>query len=291
MLRKRTAPFAGNPARCADRRALNPWSAIAPCALGVAIAVAAGGEAPNVADLIQRSNQAVQMDWQSYPEYSYFERDVEAHGTKTYHVMMIDGTPYKELAAVNERKLSPDNQKKAQQSLGKTRAARDHEPAEERDKRLAAYNRDRQRDHELVDQLTRAFDFKYLRDETLGKYQTYVLQATPKPGYQPPDTRAQVLTGMRGTMWIDQKTYQWVKVQAEVIHPVSIDGFLARVEPGTKFELERQPVAPGLWFPSHFAVRAHARILDVFGHSVHSDETYYDYQKAAGPAAPANKGF
>jgi hypothetical protein len=41
-----------------------------------------------------------------------------------------------------------------------------------------------------------------------------------------------VLTGMEGKLWIDEKTFQWVKVEATVIRPVSIEGFLAEVEPG-----------------------------------------------------------
>lgn len=52
-----------------------------------------------------------------------------------------------------------------------------------------------------------------------------------------------MLRGMEGELWIDEATFQWVKVQARVIRPVSIEGFLARVEPGTRFELEKMPVA------------------------------------------------
>lgn len=41
-------------------------------------------------------------------------------------------------------------------------------------------------------------------------------------------------------------------VEATVIHPVSIEGFLAQVEPGTQFKLEKMPVADGIWLPKHF---------------------------------------
>jgi len=30
---------------------------------------------------------------------------------------------------------------------------------------------------------------------------------------------------MEGKLWIDEKTFQWVKVEATVIRPVSIEGF------------------------------------------------------------------
>jgi hypothetical protein len=43
---------------------------------------------------------------------------------------------------------------------------------------------------------------------------------------------------MEETLWIDQKTFHWMKVEAHVIHPVRIEGGFAEVEPGTQFEVE-----------------------------------------------------
>ena len=63
---------------------------------------------------------------------------------------------------------------------------------------------------------------------------------------------------------------------------VSIGGLLARVEPGTRFELEKAPVPDGVWFASHFSMKSDAKVLHVFNHSSQDDETYFDYQKIAG---------
>ncbi len=90
----------------------------------------------------------------------------------------------------------------------------------------------------------------------------------------------QVLPGMQGKLWIDQKTFQWVKVTAQVIHPVSIEGFLAQVEPGTRFELKKAPVANGVWLPSHFALKSQAKVLFLINRSSAENETYSDYTKA-----------
>jgi len=54
------------------------------------------------------------------------------------------------------------------------------------------------------------------------------------------------------------------KSAGTVIRPVVIEGFLARVEPGTRFELEKMPVAGDIWLPS----------------PSEEDETYYGYHKA-----------
>ncbi len=107
----------------------------------------------------------------------------------------------------------------------------------------------------------------------------WMLKATPRPGYNPPNMETQVLPGMEGELWIDQKTYNWVKVTAHVIHPVSIEGFLAEVEPGTRFELEKSPVGGGIWQITHFSMHSQAKVLHLFGRSSQEDDTYFDYQR------------
>jgi hypothetical protein len=87
-------------------------------------------------------------------------------------------------------------------------------------------------------------------------------------------------------MWIDKQTFQWVKVEAEVTRPVSIIGFVATVEPGTRFELEEMPVAGDVWLPKHFAMTSKAKVMEVIHHKGHEDETYFDYHKSAEPSAP-----
>jgi len=71
-----------------------------------------------------------------------------------------------------------------------------------------------------------------------------------------------------------------VRVHAEVIHPVSIAGFLAQVEPGTRFELDYAPVADGIWEPAHYAMQSRARVLLMFGRRGRDGESYYGYQEA-----------
>jgi hypothetical protein len=91
----------------------------------------------------------------------------------------------------------------------------------------------------------------------------------------------EALTGMEGKMWIDKGSFQWVKVEAQVTHPVSIAGFLAQVEPGTHFELEKEPVSPGIWLPSHFSMRARSRILYLIPHRGQEEDTYFNYHKGS----------
>lgn len=197
---------------------------------------------------------------------------------------MIEGSPYQRLIEVNGQPLSKeqaaDEQRKMQQEIARRKA----ESPGARRSRIDDYQKDRNRDNELMKQLTVAFNFKLIGKKTVNSRDVYVLKATPRPGYRPPNMETQVLTGMQGELWIDAQTYQWVKVTAKVIHPVSIEGFLAEVEPGTQFELEKMPVTDSIWLPQHFSVKSHSKILHLFNHSTTDDETYSDYKEIEQPS-------
>jgi len=234
---------------------------------------------PDTATVIQRSLDANQRDWDAAPQYSYFERDGPTSDSKTYHVTMILGYPYRRLVAINGEPLLAVQQSRQQQQLEEAVKRRRSETTTEREARTAEYERERKRDHILMSQLTKAFDFRYVGQSNIDGHDVYVLKATPRSGYRPPNTESQVLTGMGGTLWIDTATFQWVKVEAHVLRPVFIAGFLARVEPGTRFELEKAPVERSVWLPSHFATRSRAKILFFFNRRSQENETYFDYRK------------
>lgn len=235
----------------------------------------------DVASIIQRSAKANERNWAAVPGFDNFERDRNKDGDKTYAVTMLYGSPYERLIAVNGHNLTAARQKEEQKKYEKAVEERQHESADKRAERIAKYQADRKRDHTLLEQLTAGFDFRLLGKRSLNGYNVYVLKATPRHGYKPPDRDSQVLTGMEGTLWIDQKTFQWVKVEAHVIHPVRIEGFLAEVEPGTKFEVEKRPVAGDIWLASHYSMKSNARIMLLFPHRGQEDDTYFNYHKAS----------
>lgn len=195
-------------------------------------------------------------------------------------MVMIQGSPYRRLIKINGKLLPPERQSQEQQKLETTVAQRRSESEQEKDRRIGKYDEDRKRNQALMSQLTKAFEFKLTGEQTLNGHAVYVLEATPRPGYEPPDLKTQVLKGMRGKLWIDKKTFQWVKVEARVIHPVSIEGFLAQVQPGTRFELEKAPVTDHIWLPQHFAMKAKAKVLFLFSHHSQANEHYFDYHPA-----------
>jgi hypothetical protein len=232
----------------------------------------------NLRDLIARSVAANERDYKAAPSYSYKERDREGQSSKTFEVTMIAGSPYRRLIAISNRELPKAEKAREELHYRREVKRRSQESRAERRQRISKYETERRHDHELMGQLTAAFEFKLVGEDKLDAFDVYVLKATPKQGYQPPNLETRVLTGMQGQLWIDKSTYQWVKVTANVIHPVSIKGFLAEVEPGTLFELEKMPVGDGIWQPKHFSMKSHARVL-FFHKNGQEDQTYFDYRK------------
>jgi hypothetical protein len=192
---------------------------------------------------------------------------------------MILGSPYNRLIAVNDEPLSRQNSAKEQRKMEQVIAQRRAESPEQRQRRIANYEKDRRRDHLMMQQLTLAFDFKLIGGRIIDSRDVYVLRATPRKGYKPPNMETQVLPGMRGELWIDKKTFQWVKVTAHVIHPVNIEGFLAQVQPGTRFELEKMPVDDGIWLAKHFEMKSSSKVLFLFNRTDQEDNTFFDYHK------------
>jgi hypothetical protein len=193
---------------------------------------------------------------------------------------MIDGSRYRRLIAIDGKPLSRDQQADEEKKLQQVETERRSESPSDRRARIEKFQRGRLRNNEMMEQLTKAFDFKLLAQDKLRGFNVWLLAATPRPGYNPPNMASQVLPGMRGQLWIDQKTYQWVKITAQVVRPVSIDGFLAKVEPGTEFEMEKSPVEGGTWQVSRFSMKSQAKVLMMFEHDSSEDDTFFEYQKA-----------
>lgn len=225
-----------------------------------------------------RSVAANQRDWEASPSFDCFERDQTGDKAITYKVLMIDGTPM--LLRIPGGHLGTAELAREHQAVQHEVAKRGRESVGERTSRVREFTRERERDRLMLQQLGDAFTFSLRGREQLNGRSVYVIDARPRPGYAPPNAHARALTGMEGTLWIDTTTFNWVKVTARVTRPVSIYGFLATVEPGTKFDLEKMPVADDIWQPTYFSQYANARVLGVFSHSSNEAIRYWHYVKA-----------
>jgi len=65
--------------------------------------MSASGSAQDVKTIIQGSVEANTVDWKAAPEYEHLELDKRPDGSsKTFQVLMIEGSPYERLVAINE---------------------------------------------------------------------------------------------------------------------------------------------------------------------------------------------
>jgi hypothetical protein len=232
-----------------------------------------------VSTIIARSVAANEADWKAAPQFACFVKEQEDKGTRTYEELMMLGSHYRRLVAVHGKPLSAEDQKKEEQKLQEELARRQRETPRQRAQRIAEFEKERNRDHQMMEELIKAFTFQLLGTEELRGEKVYVLQAVPRPNYHPPNLETKVLKGMQGKLWIDVKDFQWAKVEAEAVHPVSIEGFFAEVEPGTRFELEKAPVDDGIWLARHFAMKSRAKILRLFPKRNQEEETYFNCHK------------
>jgi hypothetical protein len=239
-------------------------------------------------EIIQRSVEVNRRDWDLAPGYDYTQRERDGEKIKTYEEIMLAGSRYERLVAVDDKPLSPEDEAKERRRFEKAVAQRQQESPSEREERVAKYQKEIDRDHALMAELTKALDFTLSGKEMLGRREVYVLKGTPRAGYRPLNKQAKALTGMQGTLWIDAVNFHWVKAEAEVVSPVWIYGFVARIEPGTHFELEQAPIADGIWMPNHFLMDAKAKVLLLFPHYERDDITYLTYHKPGASPAEAN---
>jgi len=257
--------------------------------LAVAVSLV-GASTPDPDQIVRRSVEAIQSDWAQAPGYSYIERDAESKRSapltaKTYKVLMIDGSPYNLVTAVNDQPPAPGEQVEQQHKLQREIQKRQQEPERDREKRIAKYDRESAHDHEMLRQMVDAFHFQLAGEAAVDGHACWVLDAAPKPGYRPATREGRILEGMKGRLWVDQRSYQWVKVHAQVVRPMSFHGFLAKVAPGTEFDLEQAPVTDNLWLAKRFSVRVKASALGVFNEDSTEIETYRDYRPMPQPSA------
>lgn len=256
-------------------------------------AAVASATAPEVQELLKQSVANTERNWKEAPEFAFTEHDIDekldSNGAvkskvdKTSEVTMMDGSPYWRLIAVNGKPLSATENKAELDKMEAERYRREHETKSERAKRIAKYQKERTQDQAMLREMAEALVYRLAGEQTINGRLCYVLKATPKPGFVPKTRDAKVLTGMKGTLWIDKADVQWVKVEAEVTRPVTFYA-IATVSPGTRFEFEQKPVGAGVWMASHFEVRVNS---SVFWFSRNSDdrETYTNYHRISGEAA------
>jgi hypothetical protein len=247
--------------------------------------IAASGFSANGDEIMSRSVKVTEANWKEAPKYAFTRTDIktdlkkDSEARKTYEVLMIEGSPFLKLIGVQGRTLAPEQAEEEQQRLQREVSRRAGESDRDRQKRVEKYNQDRNRDHALLTELCTAFDYTIRGERNLDNRQVIMLHGVPRPNYIPRTREAKVLAGMEVTFWIDKVSYQWRRVEAEVTAPVSLFGMIGKVNPGTRFILDQEPVSTNLWLPKRFQIQVRATALGFINQDSSREEIYADYRR------------
>jgi hypothetical protein len=98
-----------------------------------------------------------------------------------------------------------------------------------------------------------------------------VIDFRPNPEFHPPTMVAELLTGLKGRVWIDARTGTMTRIEGDVIRPVNLGwGVVARIYPGGHVEFEQTVVEGKRWIYSHLDMNI--TIREVMFHTV-NDKT------------------
>ena len=238
--------------------------------------------AADLQEIVRRGTATLQSDWAADPDYAYVERDEvqknENTTVKTSRVVYIAGSDYYLPLAIDDQPLSPDREKSELEKLKSEVQRRNAESPEARQRRIANFKKQRDEDAALVLDFPNAFTFELLREETMNGHPAYVLSGTPRKRTGPLSNAAKVLSGMRGTVWLDKDGFHAIRVACDVIAPVPIYGILARVLPGTHVEFGMAPVTDSTWLIGEFSMTLTVSKFLFFKSTQITRSTYSEYR-------------
>ena len=116
-------------------------------------------------------------------------------------------------------------------------------------------------------------------DERVDGRDVVVLEATPRPAFHPQSRSAKLLPHFRGKLWIDRQSYQWVKVEAQVIDTITWGLFLIRLDPGARIFFEQSLIRNEVWLPHEVLVTGSARIGLFKKLRLREQVTYKNYRR------------
>jgi len=226
---------------------------------------------------------------QKQRDYTYTEREeehkvdgagqVRSTESTTHDVMVLYGEQVERLVRKNDQPLSEKEANKEDERIQKIMEKRKNETEDERKKRLEREAKDREEEREFVREVSDAFTFHLAGVESIDGRDTYVIDADPRPGFQPHHKEAKYFSKVRGRIWIDKAESQWVKVDVEAMDTLSWGLFLARVHRGTHILVEQTRVNDEVWLPKHVWLKLDAKVALLKNYNLSADIVYTDYKK------------
>jgi hypothetical protein len=222
-------------------------------------------------------------------DYTYVQREedrkLDGDGkvtkveSRTSEIVVVYGEHVERLIAKDDKPLSADDAKKEDERIQKITEKRKNESDSERRKRLEKEEKDREDGRKFVLEVADAYNFRLEAPEMVNGRDTWVLDAEPRPGYEPKTREAKMLPKLHGRIWIDKGDLQWTKFDVTTTDTISFGLFLARIHKGTHIVVEATRVNEEVWLPKHVALHIDVRVALLKNVDEDIEQTFRDYKK------------
>lgn len=206
--------------------------------------------------------------------FRYTLRKVDNGRITTKEIIETKDGDVARLIAIGDKPLPPDIDAREIQRLETLLA----NPAiqEHRRKREQA---DANRANEMIRLLPTAFVYQFegIVDSPSGP--CYRLSMKPNPNFNPPDRQAEVLHGMAGELWIDQKQERMVRLNVHLIADVEFGwGIFGKLFKGGTIYVEQQDVGMDHWEQNLMRLGLRGTILMFHSLTIDTTETESDFE-------------
>jgi hypothetical protein len=251
---------------------------------------------PGVREFLDHVRENLRSDDTLMAEYTFTEKNTEMRlnsrggvkklKTATYEVYPSEGPGkmYRRLIArdgkpIDEKELAA--QDKEQEARAERRRLRlQNETPADRDKRLAKGEAEKKREREIVDELFRMDELVLEGREDIDGRSTILISFKPRPAYKPASEDAQAIQKLAGRAWMDEETYQLVKLEATLLDSLGVGpGRLIKLQKGAQAFLERRRVNNEIWLPARARFTGAAKAFFFIVGRVDVQSQYGDYKK------------
>jgi hypothetical protein len=221
-------------------------------------------------EIVRRSIELDRHNNEIARQYTFLqraeERELDGAGkvkhteSNTEDVTLLEGSPYYRRVAHNDQPLAVKEEKQEQERLQKSIDQRRKETPEQRQRRVADWERRQEKQREAFREIPEAFDLKLVREERLNGGETWVIDASPKRGYKPKSRAASYFVKMKARFWIDKADYQWVKLDVDITDTITFGGVLFRIAKGGHLSFEQTRINDEVWLPKSISGKGQMRI-------------------------------
>ncbi len=200
--------------------------------------------------------------------------------TRYYEVTTISGRVVKRLISVNGKELSSQEKEKEDRRIQKEVEQIIKEREKELAKKEKSEGEEKSEDRITMLDIIRISEITSVRREVFRGYEVIAFDYEPRKGFKPKSRVENLASKLAGTIWVDEKAQQIVRLEARLIDSFKIGGgLLASVSPSTAIVFEQEKIGNEVWLPSYADMNFSARIMLFAKFNRSFERRYSDYKK------------